>query len=570
MEGLYFIDLLEDYIDGCMILDESDQIIFADKKMKSLSTREVVYGHSISSVINIDIESLKRKGVILHNIQDKIYEIKLKQYRSAGKVYQVIIINSLVDFDNSDVRLYCLEEIINNIYEGVIVSDYNGKLVLYNKSQEDLEGLKAKSVIRKYIWDAYGYNNPELSEHRKVFNSGKPIVNAYKAHAFANGEAKYLSYSTYPIYKNDKIIAVYTVSQNETSLRNLLHETIDLKRQLFSNDSSQDEKPVNRNGTKYTFDDIKSESRKMKDLIREAQNIALMQNNVLIVGETGTGKELFAQSIHNFGQNQKEPFIAINCAAIPENLLESTLFGTVKGAYTGAVDRIGLFEAARKGTLFLDEVNSLTVTLQTKLLRAVEEKLIRKIGGLSTIPVTCRLICATNRNPAELIENNILREDFYYRIAGATIQIPPLRERDKDIIYLSNYFIHKHNRLLGKKIESMSNELQKALLKYQWQGNIRELEHTIQSVMIKADGKQLSVEHLPDCFLNSIVEQGDLNSGNDESQSLPRVLNAVEARILRKSLLKNNWNLTRTSKELGIIRQSLNYRMKKLNITKPE
>ncbi len=570
MEGLFLIELLEEYIDGCIVLDESDQIIFADRKIKPLCTREVIYGNSLSSVIDIDLKSLKKDGETLHTIRDKVYEVKLKLCQSEENEYQIIIFNSMVDFCNDSVRLYCLEEIIDNIYEGVIISDHNGRLVLYNKSQEELEGLKAKNILRKYLWDAYGYNNPELSEHREVFNSGKPIFNAYKAHAFTNGEAKYLSYSTYPIYKNGKTIAVYTVSKNETSLRNLLHETIDLKRQLFSNDSSQSERPINRNGTKYTFDNIKSESKKMKGLIKEAQNVALMQTNVLIVGETGTGKELFAQSIHNFGQNQNEPFIAINCAAIPENLLESTLFGTVKGSYTGAVDRIGLFEAAKKGTLFLDEVNSLPITLQTKLLRAVEEKLIRKIGGLNTIPVNCRLICATNKNPAELIERNILREDFYYRIAGAIIQIPPLRERDKDIIYLSYYFINKHKKLLGKKIEFLVNELQQTLIKYQWPGNIRELEHTIQSAMIKADGKQLGVEHLPDFFIDSLVQQDDLSSRTNSTQSLPKMLNTFEARILRKSLLKNNWHLTKTSKELGIIRQSLDYRMKKLDITKPE
>ena len=570
MDGLFLFELLEDYTDGCIVLDQSDQIIFVDRKLKSLCTREFTYGNSLSTVIDIDLKSLKKEGKTLHTIRDKVYEVKLKQCQSEENVYQVIIFNSMVDFDNNNVKLYCLEEIIDNIYEGVIISDHNGRLVLYNKSQEELEGLKAKNVLNKYLWDAYDYNNPELSEHREVFNSGKPKVNAYKAHAFTNGEAKYLSYSTYPIYKNGKIIAVYTVSKNETTLKNLLHETIDLKRQLFSDDSSQSENPINRNGTKYTFDDIKSESMKMKDLIKEAQNIALMHTNVLIVGETGTGKELFAQSIHNFGQNQNEPFIAINCAAIPENLLESTLFGTVKGSYTGAVDRIGLFEAAKKGTLFLDEINSLPITLQTKLLRAVEEKLIRKIGGLNTIPVNCRLICATNKNPAELIERNILREDFYYRIAGAIIHIPPLRERDNDIIYLSNYFINKHKKLLGKKIESLSLELQKSLIKYQWPGNVRELEHTIQSAMIKADGKQLDVEHLPDFFLDSLIEQGDLEYRANSAQSLPKMLNSFEAKILRKSLLRNNWNLTKTSKELGIIRQSLNYRMKKLNITKPK
>jgi arginine utilization regulatory protein len=562
--------ILEDFISGFVLLNRNVEIVFADDAAKKLSRTDDVVGKPFKESFDLDLTAIINHKKIIKTQSGEKYTVTAKDINCEAESFTAVFFNSLVDFNNDSVKLHCLEKIVDTINDGVIISDYKGSLVLYNKSQEELEGLKSKDVVGKYLWQAYNYN-PEMSEHRKVFNSGKPIINAYQAHAYQNGVAKYLSYSTYPIKKDGETIAVYTISSNETSLKNLLHEIIELKRKLFFKDI-KDQGIQKNNGTKYTFEDIKSQDTTILKLIKESQKISFVKNNLLIVGETGTGKELFAQSIHNFGQNQNEPFIAINCAAIPENLLESTLFGTVKGSYTGSVDQMGFFEAAREGTLFLDEINSLSVTLQSKLLRVIEEKLVRRVGGLNAIPVKCRLICAANRDPMELIEQNKLREDFFFRIAGAIIQIPPLRQRKSDIILLSDFFIKQYNDLMGKQIKRMSPDLKKTFLNYNWPGNVRELEHIIESMVIKAEEKQkeLNKDNLPNYFMKSILRDNTNKEYNQElKNTLPATLRNIEELIIKESLELNEWNLTKTAKDLGIIRQSLNYRMKKLNIIRP-
>jgi arginine utilization regulatory protein len=573
MNLLAIANLLEDYVSGFVILNNNEEIILADDSAMKLSLKGHVVGKAFKESFDLDVNTLINDKKVIKTQFGEKYTVSAKEIDSDGERFIAVIFNSLDDFNNNSVKLHCLEKIVDTINDGVIISDYKGSLVLYNRSQEDLEGMRAKEVVGKYLWQAYDYN-PEMSEHRKVFNSGKPIINAYSAHAYKNGDAKYLSYSTYPIKKDGETIAVYTISRNETSLKNLLNETIELKRKLFSTDIKAKE-VQNNNGTRYTFEDIKSRDAIIKTVIKESQKISLANNNILIVGETGTGKELFAQGIHNFGHSQSHPFIAINCAAIPDNLLESTLFGTVKGSYTGSVDQMGFFEASREGTLFLDEINSLSVTLQSKLLRVIEEKLVRRVGGLKAIRVKCRLICAANKDPVELIKQGKLREDFFYRIAGAVIQIPPLRQRKADIIHLSDFFINKYNNLLGKQIVSMSPDLKETFLKYYWPGNVRELEHIIESMVIKAEGKQneLNKDNLPSYFINNILNDNIIKEKEykkEHTNTLPKTLRNIEELIINESLEKNGWNLTKTAKDLGIIRQSLNYRMKKLNIIRPK
>lgn len=561
--------LLEQFVTGIVILNNAGEIVLADSVAKSFSQAEGIVGKSFKEAFDLYLDSIINQKSVIKTQSGEKYTVEAREINAEQENYVLVLFTSMVDFDDSAVKLHCLEQVIDTINDGVIISDYKGRLVLYNRSQEDLEGLKSKEVVGKYLWQAYNYN-PEMSEHRKIYNSGQPIINAYRAHAFKNGVPRYLSYSTYPIEKDGEIIAVYSISRNETTLKNLLHETIELKRRLFSRENGVKEIQAS-NGTKYSFADIKSRDSAVEKLIRESQRLSLSKTNLLIAGETGTGKELFAQSIHNFGNNQKEPFIAINCAAIPETLLESTLFGTVKGSYTGSVDQMGFFEAAGEGTLFLDEVNSLPVTLQAKLLRVIEEKSVRRVGGLKAIPVKCRLICAANQDPVSLVEQNKLREDFFFRIAGAIIQIPPLRERTADIIYLTEYFMEKYNKPLDKQVKRISPPLKKTLLTHQWPGNVRELEHIIESMITAADEKQaeLDTDDLPAYFLRNVRRDNMLQGVKKEHKdSLPAALRELEEQIIRESLDRNGWNLSKTAKELGIIRQSLMYRMKKLNLEK--
>lgn len=565
------LKLFESIVSSFVILDDCEEILYATEPAKDINSLQNIKGKSFKEVYGLDLEKILSKKITYKPSSGEIYSVSAKKINSGQDRLILVTFDNLVDFNCNSVKLHCLEEIINMINDGVIISDYKGNLVLYNKSQEKLENLKSKDVVGKYLWEAYNYN-PEISEHRKVFKSGKPIINAYRAHAHENGIPKYVSYCTYPIRKDGETIAVYTISRNETSLKNLLHEIIELKRKLFTADPNEKEIPKS-NGTIYTFKDIKSQDPTIIKLIKESQTISLATNNLLIIGETGTGKELFAQSIHNFGQNQREPFIAINCAAIPENLLESTLFGTVKGSYTGAVDQMGFFEASGEGTLFLDEIHSLSFTLQAKLLRVIEEKLVRRVGGLNAIPIKCRLICAANNDPVELIEQNRLRKDFFYRIAGAILQIPPLRQRKNDIIFLADFFIEKYNKLNGKQINRLSSDLKTIFLTHDWPGNIRELEHIVESMIIKADEKEseLKIDDLPEYFIKTIsIDDSIKRYKTDRKRALPVTLRTIEEHLIRESLESNDWNFTKTAKDLGIIRQSLNYRMKKLHIKKPE
>jgi len=435
---------------------------------------------------------------------------------------------------------------------------------------EKLEDRRSIDMVGKYIWDAYGYNNASESEHRKVFSTGKPIINNYSAHAYNDGIPKFVLYSTYPITINDEILGVFTVSKNETRLHKLLSETIELKRQVMSHHTNNKKQTYYSNGTSFTFSDIVGTSDSMKRLIQEAQSLAWLDNSILIVGDTGTGKEVFAQSIHNHGKRSDELFIGINCSAIPENLLESILFGTVKGAYTGAVDSKGLFVEAKNGTLFLDELNSMPLNMQTKLLRVLQEKRVRPVGGNATYPVDCRIISAMNEDPHQLIKTGQLREDLYYRIAGYNLFISPLRERLEDLFDIADTSIYSYNQSMQRNIQGLSKELKKLMKNYHWPGNVRELQHFIENLMVRANeiDKVLTIDHIPDYLKERILSQTRLDMISLKKESLPDSLRSLERKIILESLDDNAWNVSRTARKLGIIRQSLLYRMKKLGIKK--
>lgn len=471
-----------------------------------------------------------------------------------------------------EMLLYAFHKIIESISDGVVMSDAEGRVMVYNHAQEKLEELRGEDMIGKPLWEAYGYEPEAPSEHRQVLLSGKAVENRYEAHAVNNGIPKYVSYSTYPILREGTPIGVFSISKNETKLHALLEEAIELKRRFLSLDPEHQEPEVDPgNGTRYNFTHIVGDSEAMRQLIKEAQKIAWLDNNVLIVGETGTGKEVFAQSIHNHGKKHKEPFIGINCAAIPENLLEGILFGTVKGAYTGALDRSGLFEDARGGTLFLDELNSMPVSMQTKLLRVLQERKVNRVGGSEFVPVRCRVVCAMNEDPLKLIREGKLRQDLYYRIGGLSLYISPLRERPEDIRCLTRFFIQKYNHVLQTHVAQLSEALTKALDHYDWPGNVRELEHVIENLMVHNDEQNriLEATHLPAYLKASLnLSVGEAPARSRPQESLNTRMDRFERELILEALGRHHYNISSTSRELGIIRQSLLYKMKRLGIEK--
>ncbi len=339
----------------------------------------------------------------------------------------------------------------------------------------------------------------------------------------------------------------------------------------------------------YTFKNIIGNNKDLITAIDFGHKIARHNSSILLIGETGTGKELFAHSIHNESVFSDGPFIALNCAAIPETLVESVLFGTVEGAYTGAKNNEGLLLQANKGTIFLDEINSLNMDSQAKLLRFIQDRTIRSVGDNKQQKISCRIISAVNRDVDLEVKANRLREDLYFRLATVELHIPPLRDRKDDIPVLTNHFIQKFSAEFGNNIARTHHRLMELLISYSWPGNIRELEHVIESAMnfVDTDETTLGLHHLSSHLQRKLTETGDFDPVDTEDdliearlnlsafsyaseKTLHEILDGVEREVIIDRLIKNQGNISQTSKELGIFRQALQYRIKKYKIDERE
>ena len=325
---------------------------------------------------------------------------------------------------------------------------------------------------------------------------------------------------------------------------------------------------MNRLGIKS----ILGESEKLMRAVDLATKVSEKSNsNVLILGETGTGKGLFARAIHNNGPANQFPFIDIICTAIPENLLESELFGYEAGAFTSARTRkVGLFELADRGTLFLDEIGDLSNNLQTKLLRAIEKKVIKRLGGVVDIPINARIISATNRDLENMVERNLFRRDLYHRLNVVSIEIPPLREREDDVVLLANHFIEEFNTQFNKSVKKLDKDVQHLLKGYAWPGNVRELRNIIERAVLLSEDKKLQMKDFLSLINNSpVLAQENLNSQQTPSNVIRLDINygvtnlrKMDKQYARQVLLKLGGNKTQTAKLLGISRPKLDILLK--------
>jgi Nif-specific regulatory protein len=298
----------------------------------------------------------------------------------------------------------------------------------------------------------------------------------------------------------------------------------------------------------------------MTETIKIIDRVAKTDSSVLITGESGTGKEVFAEQIHIRSPRKNAPFVRVNCAAIPEGLLESELFGHVKGAFTSAISgRKGRFEMANNGTIFLDEIGDMPLALQAKLLRVIQEKTFEKVGSDNTITVNTRILAATNRNIKAMADKGEFRNDLFYRLNVVPLHIPPLRQRTEDIPDLANFFLSKYMRQNKKEFAGFSQDALEAVLTYSWPGNIRELENCIERACVIASGKLIKRD---DLLLNAAWAGQD--TGGD--RSLKTAVNVFRASFIRKVLDENKWNRTETAKSLDVQRTYLSKLMKELNI----
>ena len=310
-----------------------------------------------------------------------------------------------------------------------------------------------------------------------------------------------------------------------------------------------------------SFGGIIARSAPMKSVFRTIEKVKNFQTTVLITGESGTGKELVARALHEQGQRSRAPFIAINCGAIPAALLESELFGHVKGAFTDAArDRRGMFQEAHEGTLFLDEIGELPLQLQVKLLRAVQEKEIRPVGSSQAIPVNVRVIAATMRNLNDEVAAGRFRQDLFYRLNVLPIQLPPLRERPADIPLLVEYFLARLGPELNTQSMDVSAAAMKMLTHYQWPGNVRELENLMERMLVLSDGPSITVDDLP-----TAVRQSQLKTTYplaEDELSIKKTVRHVEEQLIKRALIATGGNRTKASKLLEISHRALLYKMK--------
>jgi len=410
-------------------------------------------------------------------------------------------------------------------------------VVLIDLNMPKVDGM---TVLRHLV-----ENEPEsigiiLTGYASVRNA----VEAMKAGAF-----DYLA-------KPAKIEEVLIVIRRAIEFRDLRRENYALKRQLKK---------------KYKFKNFIGDTPSMNKVFRTIEKVADTDSTILILGESGTGKELVARAIHYHSARRDKPLIPVNCGAIPEELLESELFGHEKGAFTNAIrTRIGRFEMANGGTIFLDEIAEMSPHLQVKLLRVLQEQEFERLGGTRTIRCDVRIIAATNKNLEQAVEKGKFREDLYFRLNVIPIQLPPLRERKNDIPLLVNHFLEQMNKAKNKKIRGMEKEVLEALEAYDWPGNVRELENVIERMVILADGEYITVSDLPE-KIAAHRRRPDISVTElpEEGVSLSQAVNQYERQLIISALEKTGWVKNRAAKLLRMNRTTLVEKIKKQGIERP-
>src|SRR5699024_1676837 len=405
------------------------------------------------------------------------------------------------------------KQLLDAVDVGIHAINKNGETIIYNKKMTEIESMGRKEVLDKNLLDVFDFGKSQSSTLVQALTTGKTTKNAKQTYFNNNGKEITTINNSFPITENGEIIGAVEIAKDVTQLEHVIKENV-----------------LNKRNTNFTFDKIIGKSIPMQTVIDDAKRATRTSSSVMIAGETGTGKELFAQSIHNGSKRSSAPFVSQNCAAIPDNLMESLLFGTKKGAFTGAVDRPGLFEQADGGTLLLDEINSLEPSLQAKLLRVIQEKSIRRIGDMKDKKVDVRIITTINEDPVDAIADGQLRKDLFYRLSVVSLFVPPLRERREDIELLTQHFIDKYHALFDMDVKGISTQVKQLFRDHDWQGNVRELEHTIEGAMnLILDEDTITVDSLPGKFRKKHRHNSDvlslgslLNLSNENSEERDR------------------------------------------------
>ena len=433
--------------------------------------------------------------------------------------------------------------ILDSINEGVFTVDLDWRITTFNEAAERITGTPRDQAIGSSCCDVFRANICE--KHcalRQTMDSGNPIVNATAHIIDQEGQRIPIRIAT-AILRDDEgdVIGGVETFQDLTQVEQLQKEL----------------------QHRYTFEDIVGRSQPMMQLFEILPQVADSSSTVLIEGPSGTGKELFARAIHNLSPRKKKPFIAVNCAALPDTLLESELFGHKAGAFTDAKrDKPGRFARAHGGTIFLDEIGDISPAMQVRLLRVLQERVVEPLGSIEPVPVDVRVIAATNRNLASLVASGEFREDLYYRVRVVHLQLPGLATRREDIPLLIDHLIAKFNRLQGKHIAGVSDTVLARLMDHEYPGNVRELENIIEQAFVLCRGSMIELSHLPP-ELRPTSEHG-LQDG------MPMNLNALEKLFITETLQRHSGNRKRAARDLGINVSTLYRKIRILDIETPD
>ncbi|MEK3728833.1 sigma-54 interaction domain-containing protein [Lysinibacillus sp. FSL W8-0953] len=452
-----------------------------------------------------------------------------------------------------------LQTILDTINESCTVIDAEQNVVYWTKGAESIFSVSGENIIGKPITQFFKEDQLEILhtlQHRK---------SVYQQQHFPREDLVVMINSN-PVMLHDKTIGAVVAETDITHVKKLNEEL-----HLTSEKLLNLEKQMNTNGLAYDpFTLIRGNSPKLKEVLEKVKKVAETEANILIYGESGVGKELFARAVHAIREKPEAPFVAINCGAIPSGLFESEIFGYEKGAFSGAHQKgkKGKVELARGGTLFLDEIGEMPLEMQVKILRLLQEKTFYTVGGTKEMDVEFNLVAATNRDLKQLVAEGKFREDLYYRLNVVNFTVPPLRERASDILEISNYFLYEKSIKYNRPIQGIPTEIANVLLKYQWPGNVRELSNVIERLVVFSDEGAIHMEDLPTDILAAMPKDEKLEVKRDFplGTELNNQLEHYEREIILEQLAKVNGNKKTCAKNLGITRATLYNRLKKLNI----
>ena len=549
----------ESRLEGLPIVDEQDKLLalftktnLMDSLLAGVNLGVKVYDFAVKKVgvlyqeerlkevIRIVSKSPLGMGVVVDG-QEKVVGLLTKTNMVRILLETAQELSEKIETLNDYLEEENFKEVFDLVQDGIVVVDREGKVINANKVFAEIMGISGVELIGK-----------ELSE---IFPGSRLKVVA-KTGVAEISEIFHYKNNWYlvtrkPLFKNGELIGAVgkVVNQNLLELKHLLAKVENLEKQV----------EYLKNQEELVLPQLITASPKMQELLDEVKILANSRSTVLLQGESGAGKEVFARMIHYQGANQNKPFIKINCAAIPENLLEAELFGYEPGAFTGANPRgkAGKFELAKDGTIFLDEIGELSPTMQAKLLRVLQDREFERVGGTKTLNMRARVVAATNKNLEGAVARGEFRLDLYYRLNVFTLKIPPLRERPEDILLLSEYFMEKYKRMYGQNITALDYKVKTLFLSYSWPGNVRELENTLERAVQVCVGGVIKLEHLPAYLKESLIS---------EDKGLYRTsLLEAEKEIILRTIRRTGGNKAKAAKLLGISRSQLYEKLKNID-----